>query len=801
MDNVVKDKQRKVVPFHNNCYRTVCMYLSLLLLLSVSVFVPPVSAAPHNGDSFDFAQPDGSLVPVRVFGDEFYQDVESPDGYTLVRDADGWICYAELSADGSEYVSTGVRYMGGSRAVGVRKGLRIGKSSVEGKHRRNREILGYEELIASGPYTRRAQSLSKTTEGQAASAEVRRVVGLTLLIEFPDQRSTIAQTTMSDFCNRAGGVNGTTVSGSVHDYYYDVSNGLLDYTNLVTPFVMVDSNKTYYDRGTNYQYVPQLLTDALRKLAATGFDISTVTTETSGSSRRVVALNVFYAGSPTQGWANGIWPHAGTYRAPSGQTAVTIDGVGFSRYQLSSLGTTNTPPGIGTFVHENGHMLMGWPDFYSYEQPAHSNGVGNWCVMNSSNGTNPQQPNAYLRAVAGWTDITPVTDATTGVFGMPSNGHQVFKYTRNTQESFYIEARRRTAAAVNSRNAAIPGSGLLVWHVHTAGSNTSPSKGFPLLALVQADGRNDLENKTNSGDATDPFRARHNASFNKTTNPAAAYFDGVLSNIDISEISDSGAAMTFRVGGGAGGAPTYWLSVVNGQGSGYYSAGQTAEITAPDTNAAGRAFMRWTSASIEPTGVYASPTTVRMPAEEATVTANYARKFVLPGLVEADTFGYAQGVTSLSSTATGVTGGRVARIVDTSKFAEYAVEVETAGQYKLSYKLLPPSRNTVAGKFYLRNAVSGVLLDSVTVPAATSSTVSLQTITGALGASVNLSKGRTVWRFEAAGGTYSIDQISVESLSPTPVVVGASAGVVSYDIRASYSGNITFTLPDAGRSA
>ncbi len=46
------------------------------------------SAAPVMGELFDLRQPDGSLVPVRIWGDEFYRVVESLDGYTLVRDAE-----------------------------------------------------------------------------------------------------------------------------------------------------------------------------------------------------------------------------------------------------------------------------------------------------------------------------------------------------------------------------------------------------------------------------------------------------------------------------------------------------------------------------------------------------------------------------------------------------------------------------------------------------------------------------------------------------------------------------------------
>jgi len=524
--------------------RGTALFALILFILPTLVSVPSAFAAPHDGDRFDLSQPDGSLVPVRVFGDEFYQDVESLDGFTLIRDSEGWICYASLSADGSGYVSTGVRYTGGGRApAGLRKGLRIGASSVLKKHRMNRDVLGYDELTAPRPELRGTGPLSKT-------AAARRVVGLTLLVEFPDQRSNIKQADMEDFCNREGGVNGKNPAGSVRDYYYDVSNGLLEYVNIVTPFVMLDSNFAYYDRGEDYKYIPQFLTHALNKLKASGFDISGVTTETTGagSNRRevAVALNILYAGSPKQGWANGLWPHSATMSGTP--STIAINGVRFSKYQLSNLGNGTTPPSIGTFVHENGHLVMGWPDLYSYESPAHSNGVGKWCVMNTNDAADPQQPNAYLRDLAGWINVTLITDASSGVFEMPSNAHQAFKYARNAKESYYIEARRRRPSSADSRNAAIPSSGLLIWHVHTDGKNTDRSRGFPLISLVQADGRSDLENKTNSGDAGDPFRKRNKDAFDKTTVPAAAYYDGTLSNIKISEISDSGAVMTFRAG-------------------------------------------------------------------------------------------------------------------------------------------------------------------------------------------------------------------------------------------------------------
>ena len=72
------------------------------------IFVLPaaVLTAPISNKPFNFRQPDGSLVPVIVSGDEFYQDVETPDGYSLIRDpATGWICYAAPADDGNEWIS------------------------------------------------------------------------------------------------------------------------------------------------------------------------------------------------------------------------------------------------------------------------------------------------------------------------------------------------------------------------------------------------------------------------------------------------------------------------------------------------------------------------------------------------------------------------------------------------------------------------------------------------------------------------------------------------------------------------
>jgi len=71
----------------------------LFLVIWIVVFLPVAAswARPHDGEVFSLLQPDGARVDVKVFGDEFYQRVESMDGLTLIRDHEtAWICYADV---------------------------------------------------------------------------------------------------------------------------------------------------------------------------------------------------------------------------------------------------------------------------------------------------------------------------------------------------------------------------------------------------------------------------------------------------------------------------------------------------------------------------------------------------------------------------------------------------------------------------------------------------------------------------------------------------------------------------------
>lgn len=496
-----------------------------LTVAILSLAAAPAPAAPHWGDRFDLRQPDGAVVPVLVWGDEFYQHIESTDGFTLVREKDtGVICYARLSADGASLVSTGVR--AGDPALsslGLAPHLRIPLEERRREAAASRTILDAE----GAPWYREA--------GKAAAAVVTgNVKGITLLIDFSDQVAGIPAADFEAYLNQPG-YTGYGNNGSVRDYYYDVSDGLLTYTNFVpTVYYRAAQPKTYYDTSavTYGQRARELIREALIWLNNQGFNYSQYDANGDG---RVDALNVFYAGEPTQGWSQGLWPHASSI-------SYSADGVTTGSYQITNIGGG---PSLGTFCHENGHMLCGWPDLYDYD--GDSGGVGRFCLMcNGGPGNNPVQPSAPFRMMSGW--ATSLTTLTTAVADLPATAgvNQFYKVNRPSfaNEYYLIENRQATG-----RDASLPDAGLAIWHVDTNGSNNyqqmTPSQHY-YTTLVQADGRWDLENGFGQGDGTDLWSSPSHVLFTPVTSPAATWWNGAAAPLFIDGVSANAPVMTFN---------------------------------------------------------------------------------------------------------------------------------------------------------------------------------------------------------------------------------------------------------------
>lgn len=500
---------------------------------------------PFEDQEFTFQNADGTTFKVRGSGNQFYAVFETEDGYTVVKDpaSDEWR-YAEPTADNTRLqASTLAVGRDDPRAAQLAKHLRVTREAAKGESERARFASGrrrWEERLAQRRAALRTQAVRPLGVSAAPppGATVGNYVGLCILIEFPDVPATISRNEVDDYCNQIG-YSGFGNNGSVRDYFNDVSDGKLTYTNVVSTYYTAANNRSYYT-NPNISYgtrARELIIEALDDLVAQGFDFSPLSADGGGY---IYALNIFCAGPVVNNWAEGLWPHSWSLASPYDIGG----GRRFFDYQFSAMGNSLS---LGTFCHENGHMICDFPDLYDYGYE--SRGTGRYSLMSSSgNPLNPVQVDAYLKNAAGWSsNITTLSAGMTATVTAGQN--DFFVYPRNTTEYFIIENRQQTG-----RDAALPDAGLVIWHVDETGSNNNEqmtASSHYELSLEQADGQFHLESNSNSGDTSDLFSAPGAVAFSESTNPNTRWWDGASSGLSIEQISSSGTTMTFVVSSGA----------------------------------------------------------------------------------------------------------------------------------------------------------------------------------------------------------------------------------------------------------
>jgi len=500
--------------------RSFCFIILLLTLVSsTSVFADAVW-----GELIPEKQPDGEIVQVLVWGDEFYRVAESLDGFTLVKDPDSReICYAKLSADGTVLESTGIRVGDKAAERDMTRHLRIDDTA--------RQALVKERRAAHAEIDAGILAESGKTPGDKAAPDTGDVEGILLLIDFSDEPATIPAAYFGDYCNQIG-YSGYGNNGSVYDYFHDVSDGNLRYTNYVTPvYYRANLPKSWYDDQSQggHTRARTLVAEALNDLNSSGFDFSDYDSNGDGY---IDAINIYYAGYRIS-WGVGLWPH-------SGGLSWGADGVSVYRYQMTDITHSLT---LRTFCHENGHMICYWPDLYDYDSD--SRGVGNFCLMASgASSLNPCEPSAAMKHYSGW-DVVNILDESEGGLLVTAGLNEVFKFPHPSQynEYYLIENRQKT-----NRDLYIPDRGIAIWHVDEWGSNNyqqaTPSYHYE-VTLVQADGLWEMEGDLNSGDVDDLWAAPTYVECTPTTIPDTDWWSGADSDLHILDIGETGSTMRF----------------------------------------------------------------------------------------------------------------------------------------------------------------------------------------------------------------------------------------------------------------
>ncbi len=373
---------------------------------------------------------------------------------------------------------------------------------------------------------------------------VGKYIGLLVLIDFPDANGIIPKEEIEKFCNMPG-YNGYENTGSIRDYFLDVSGNNLDYSLIVTDYIRASKTRDYY----NYlpeDRIPELVREIINKLAERNFDFSRLTI--APSTNEILSLSFYYAG----GYMDG---RLGAFA--SGIPLYNIPGTNFyvSRYMMTAIPSHGLD--LGTFIHETCHMLMGWPDLYSYWHEGNG-GIESYDIMCGGTQKKPIMPNPFFRHAAGWENVINITPDMYGQFSIVANSNTSYRYVnpKNPDEMFYIEARRQ-----KGRSEVLPGEGILIWHVDVnkkdmaeKENQMTPEQHY-FISVEQADGLFELERGichiaptgNCGGDPYDFFFAENNNNFNDYTIPSARWWDGSLSGLNITNISSISDIMTFEI--------------------------------------------------------------------------------------------------------------------------------------------------------------------------------------------------------------------------------------------------------------
>jgi M6 family metalloprotease-like protein len=355
---------------------------------------------------------------------------------------------------------------------------------------------------------------------------------LVILLEFSDNPANKTAHPASAFQNLLFS-KGAVPTGSMKEYYEEVSYGQFTVTGQVTPWLTAPQTYSYYVGG-NYGFnswpanAQRMAYDACA-LADPSIDFSQYDSDgpdgipNSGDDDGFVdGLFIVHAGPGAEetGSPNDIWSHQwaipGYYttndaKFGGGNIQVYIYSTEPEQFASGSMQT------VGVFAHEFCHVL-GMPDLYDYDSgyinkwDDNNNPLFDWCLMSHGSwggpagwgdGSVPGHPCAWIREQLGW--ITPTT-LSASQYAVPiqdietTNGsHSFYKivinnYGGGVEESFYIENRYPNSTARFDKydnNGYTAGTqkdaGIVIYHVDERQTPNDDGPSLPHYAVWTED--------------------------------------------------------------------------------------------------------------------------------------------------------------------------------------------------------------------------------------------------------------------------------------------------------------------------
>lgn len=476
----------------------------LLLICTIGT-----TAAPARRNPFTITLASGEQQEVVKCGDEHRHWFQSPDGEKLILQAeDGkWVVASDVEK--SAFFARPVAKARGQKKVG--------------------------QFSPTFPTTGEMRSL-------------------VVLVNFSDVKMS-SPTAHEDFQRMMTEENYSHLggTGSARDYYIENSMGQFSpYFDVVGP-VTLSHGYAYYGENTpsgDDAHAEEMIIEACR-LLDNEVDFTQYDCNDDGYIDNVF---VFYAGygEATTSDTKTIWPHSYNITEHT-STPILLDGKRLDHYACTNeLSSDGKMDGIGTFVHEFGHVL-GLPDLYS-TQNTYAFTPNIWSVMDEGEYNNDSRTppffTAYERYFLGWLNpVEVLKDGCSLAINDISQNEAYIIHTSRKDEYFLLENRQQ-----QGWDSFIPGHGMLVWHIDYdpylwSMNRVNNISTHQYVDIVEAD------NIQSSGTrSADPFPGTANiTSYTATTIPSFRNWDGEDVGCPLTNIRETNGVIYLDASGG--GAP------------------------------------------------------------------------------------------------------------------------------------------------------------------------------------------------------------------------------------------------------
>jgi M6 family metalloprotease-like protein len=462
-------------------------------------------------------QSDNRLLDFYLIGDEFVNFARSIDNYTLLLNENGDYCYAYLNENGDLVASSYLASNPNQRT----------KTEIDFLSSINKRLTFSDNQI-----TNRKSAFQKIETNYPTTGNNNLLI---ILVSFADRAFTYTREDFDSLASQPGySRNGAT--GSVKDYYYDVSFGQLELNPTVAgPYTLSQPMAYYGATGPSFSDVnPKEMVSEACALADIEIDFSQFDMNNDG---KIDAVHVIFAGAgeASTGETNAIWPHRWSIY-PYDSLDITFDGVTLRDYSCSAEKMGSGMDGIGTICHEFGHVL-GLPDLYDtdYEgSGGQATAVNTWSIMASGSYNNysntPASFTAYEKYRLNWLDFDTLSLAGEYVLPPLMDSNKAYIITTPYENEFFVFENRNQS----SWDTYVPNSGGLIFHVKREGDyNINCDPNYQKYDIEEAD-RNDDENTL----ATDVFpSAQYNDFFADYSQPNSILWSGESLNKPITRIT------------------------------------------------------------------------------------------------------------------------------------------------------------------------------------------------------------------------------------------------------------------------